>query len=329
MNNSTHAGSSNLFSLQSIENSKNLIINSKEIVLLCHFNADADTAGCAIAMAKILRNLGKHVRIIYPNPPGYKRNLTLDYELIADCDIQPDLCMSFDAPTLKRFYWNEKFDKVPLISVDHHTNFEIQATESFVDSSAASACEVLARVIVAWDCQWLMIPGVAQILLEGQLSDSHTFRTSSSNKRSLETAGLLMDMGADFDAAKKAVSRLYKPDEFKFISQIIALGDFDQLSNSFAMFCTQETLEKANIHSDALGGLVSITSQMIEPDVTIFLYQPNSEGTKCSLRSKTKDVAAVCRTFGGGGHVRAAGFLSQERDCHKLIAAVRQEILKH
>lgn len=328
MNKKDYLDSENLFSLQSIANSKTLIQNSKEVVLLCHTNADADTAGCAIAMAKILRHLGKHVRIIYPNPPGYKRELTLDYELVGTCDIKPDLCMSFDAPTLKRFYWDERFDNIPLISVDHHTNFEINATESFVDSFAASACEVLAKVIFAWDSTWLMIPGVAQMLLEGQLSDSHTFRTSSSNKHSLETAALLMDMGADFGAAKKAVARLYNAQEFKFISQIIAGGVFDQKTNSFSMFCTHESLVENKMHPDVLGGLVSITSQMIEPDVTIFVYQPTNEGSKCSLRSKIIDVAEVCRSFGGGGHMRAAGFTTQETDCDSVIEMVRAKLVK-
>jgi len=63
-----------------------------------------------------------------------------------------------------------------------------------------------------------------------------------------------------------------------------------------------------------------------------FLVREESDETlKVSLRSKTNvDVSAIAKRFGGGGHIRAAGFVigGMERDVliEKLLKMIEGEM---
>ena len=55
-----------------IEKLKELILQSRNIVIGTHLNADGDAVGSTLAMAMILRKLGKNVHVVTPNDyPGF------------------------------------------------------------------------------------------------------------------------------------------------------------------------------------------------------------------------------------------------------------------
>ena len=67
-------------------------------------------------------------------------------------------------------------------------------------------------------------------------------------------------------------------------------------------------------------------------EVAFSVRQPDEEGFfRVSMRSNGDvDVAAICATFGGGGHVRAAGCSLEAKDVYEaeelLLAKIRQMI---
>jgi phosphoesterase RecJ-like protein len=69
--------------------------------------------------------------------------------------------------------------------------------------------------------------------------------------------------------------------------------------------------------------IIDLFKQADQQDVCILFKTPRDPGKwQISLRSRTVDVAAVAREYGGGGHARAAGF-----DFEGDLAEVRSALL--
>ena len=70
----------------------------------------------------------------------------------------------------------------------------------------------------------------------------------------------------------------------------------------------KEDLEYYGATSEDLEGIVSQLRSTAGVEVSVFLYETDTEEYKVSMRSNGKvDVSKIAALFGGGGHVRAAG----------------------
>jgi phosphoesterase RecJ-like protein len=74
-------------------------------------------------------------------------------------------------------------------------------------------------------------------------------------------------------------------------------------------------------------GIVEQLRQTDGVEVSLFAYQLSDKKFKYSLRAKAKvDVNKVATTFGGGGHVKAAGFESEKP--YEVVLATVAELVK-
>ena len=66
-------------------------------------------------------------------------------------------------------------------------------------------------------------------------------------------------------------------------------------------------------------------------EVAIFVYQLNADTFKYSLRSVSYvDVSRIAVAFGGGGHIRAAGFEAKgpfEDNFYKVLTMIEEQLL--
>ena len=77
-----------------------------------------------------------------------------------------------------------------------------------------------------------------------------------------------------------------------------------------------------------LEGIVAQLRQTKGVEVAIFLHETDTREYKVSLRSKGKvNVSSIAQYFGGGGHVRAAGF-DTVGDVHDIINNISEQIEK-
>ncbi len=71
---------------------------------------------------------------------------------------------------------------------------------------------------------------------------------------------------------------------------------------------TQDMLNKANAKMEDTEGIVSFIREIAPVEVGIILKEFKENEIKVSMRSKRFiDVSAICASFNGGGHIRAAG----------------------
>jgi len=72
---------------------------------------------------------------------------------------------------------------------------------------------------------------------------------------------------------------------------------------------TDEVIKKNNIDMNDIEGIVEFIREVDEIEISCVLKEYDVENTKVSLRSKNNiDVAEISKKFGGGGHIKAAGF---------------------
>ena len=83
---------------------------------------------------------------------------------------------------------------------------------------------------------------------------------------------------------------------------------------------TKRDMEFYGVTSKDLGGVVEQLRLNDTVEVAIFLYETEKNEYKVSMRSKNiVDVSKIAKRFGGGGHIRAAGFDMAANDPRDII----------
>jgi len=89
-------------------------------------------------------------------------------------------------------------------------------------------------------------------------------------------------------------------------------------------------LQTYEIDQAELDGLANFPLQVEGAEVGITLKEREPNVFKISMRSSDRvDVAAICKQFGGGGHIKAAGCLIEgtaEEVIQKLTDAVERSL---
>ena len=93
---------------------------------------------------------------------------------------------------------------------------------------------------------------------------------------------------------------------------------------------TAEEMREYDVLPKHLDGIVSQLRVTKDVEVAVFLYETDDGVFKVSTRSKkTVDVAKIAVKYGGGGHVRAAGFsMSGEADAiaRTVVADIAEQL---
>ena len=89
---------------------------------------------------------------------------------------------------------------------------------------------------------------------------------------------------------------------------------------------SKKDMEFYNVVPSDLDGIVAQLRQTQGVEVAIFLYELDSNEYKVSLRSNgIVDVSEIAQSFGGGGHVRAAG-VTMKGTPDEIIHAIAEQI---
>jgi phosphoesterase RecJ-like protein len=96
-------------------------------------------------------------------------------------------------------------------------------------------------------------------------------------------------------------------------------------------YCTEDMMKEYGVTVNDLDAVISTIRNVEGVEVAMFIYQLDKESFKVSLRSKREvDVSKIAVEFGGGGHVRAAGFDIQgqlEQIIEQLLERLKKELI--
>ncbi len=287
----------------------------KNALIIGHSHPDGDCVGTAVALAELVEALGGKASVLFPEPAPLRLQFLLQGrkalaalpEDLSDYDV-----IAVDVASLTQFgdIKDALCGKVSL-RIDHHDVGAPYTEENFVDPTAAAAGEILFDLWVHAKQSGAVdrIPEKAAYALFGAISsDTGCFKYANVTAATHLRAAALLEYGVP--AAE--INRLLF--DTKDMHTLAAEGI---ATRNLRLYADGAIALIAIDHADYAGGLgikdfetaIDIARCVRGARLAAVIKAAPAENTyRVSLRSADDtDVAAVAATFGGGGHIRAAG----------------------
>ncbi|NLD16020.1 MAG: bifunctional oligoribonuclease/PAP phosphatase NrnA [Tissierellia bacterium] len=304
---------------------KELITKANTIGVISHINPDADNLGSLTALSTSLRLLGKDVKSICIDTIPYNLQFLHDVgKLTSNYDMDLDMLFILDCSSVDRLgHASSLIERTDIvINIDHHISNNIEADYSIVEVAASSTGEVLYKFL-----KEINLPidvNVAESLFTAISGDSGSFRYDTVTSETFTIASELLDLGVN---NKKINNNLYAMNKIAKVQMLglaidrLKIIPQKKLGITYILIDDFEELGAADADVE---GIVEYIRDIDDIEIAILLRQ-NSAGFKASTRSKENyDVSELSLKFGGGGHIRAAGFSIKDLNLEETI----EEILK-
>ena len=208
------------------------------------------------------------------------------------------------------------------VCIDHHVSNEGFTDISLIEPEASSTCEVLYKTMEPDRIS----RSVAECIYTGIIHDTGVFKYSCTSKTTMEIAGEMMEKGIDYSSIidNSFYAKTYIQNQILGRALLESVVFYDGKCIFSAV--TQREMEFYGVTGKELGGIVEQLRLTDGVEVAIFMYEVGENEYKVSMRSKKQiNVAAIASEFGGGGHVRAAGYTAKGT-VHQIINSIGELI---
>lgn len=312
----------NLIGQETIGRLSALIEKSRRIVITCHLSPDGDAMGSSLGLCRILRNIGKEVRVITPDtPPRYlmflpgadqvmpfSRFETYANRAMADADLI--FCLDYNDPKRVDLVAPGLLaSKARKVMIDHHLGPDRfpDLTISHPEVSSTSALVFMVADRLGLDDKIDTEAAVA--IYTGMMTDTGNFSYNSNDPRLYEIIARLIEKGIDKDEIYKAVYFTNSVNRLR-LNGFAMHERFKVFPQHRAALITL-TRNELNSFQYQKGDTEDLVNRPLTcPDITYSVFlREESDYIKVSTRSKGEfPVNLLCsRYFNGGGHLNAAG----------------------
>ena len=295
------------------------IITSKDHVLIMgHRLADVDSFGAAVGIYRIARTLERKAQIVlndvntslqplvdlFKNNPEYESDMLLNSAQAVERAGANTVLVVVDVnkPSLTECPELLKICK-SIVVLDHHragTETIENATLSYVETYASSACEMVSEILQYISDSLRIKSEEADSRYAGMVIDTNNF-VSKTGVRTFEAAAFLRRNGADVTRVRK----LFREDADEYKAKADAASQAEIYKNSYAIsVCTGEGLASPTvIGAQAANELLNIRGIKAS-----FVLTPYQGKLYFSARSIDEvNVQVIMERMGGGGHLNMAG----------------------
>ena len=174
----------------------------------------------------------------------------------------------------------------------------------------------------------LLSPEIAQLLLDGLVADTLSFRTSGVQPTTFNRAAILLEHGAKPLTTHHRLTQKQTPEDFIFKTQLMSRVQINIDASCAYLLVTEQELLDAHKTKGALEGVGNEMLSGMFINTTMLVYTMNSGQTKVSLRSNMSNMYELARQRNGGGHIAAAGFTTEKQPqeiVSELLAQLTQE----
>ena len=318
------------------EEAADFIKNAGSALILCHTNPDGDTLGSAASLRDIILLLGGSAKIVAPSAIPARLGFIVEGQdtLLRDGDEERyDKLIAIDVASPSQLGDLSRLaDRVDLM-IDHHHSGEPFA-DNLIVPDASAAGEIVFDIYKLLIASEGILPdaSICRSIFAAISSDTGSFKYSNTTPKTFRTAAELTEVinGADDGGLPTCdISRLLHDTvteaEMKInaaVAERIKLYE-DGALGVFAI--DAETMASLGVSDVDLGGAIDIVRTLRGVLVAVTVRQRELGGTSFKLSSRASadsDVSAVCRRFGGGGHVRAAGASLHASDLDEALETV-------
>ena len=274
--------------------------------ILTHRRPDGDTTGCAAALCRGLRLLGKRAHVL-ENPEVSPRFRWLHEGLTKPVAEEGDVLVSVDvaSPSMLPECFQSLLGKIQL-RIDHHGSATSFTEQELVDPGSASCAEVI------WDVLELMgvkaDAALAEAVYVGTSTDTGCFRYANTTAHTFTVAAACAQAGA----------RIYELNQELFETNTLArlkmqgwIVDHMQMldGGKMAVCAIPKAVEDAiGVTSDDMDNISSFPRTVAGVCMAATLRESAEGDAKLSVRAiPGYDATKITEKFGGGGHKGAAG----------------------
>ncbi len=289
------------------------ILSAKKIVLMIHKSPDGDALGAMLALYLALTHMGKDVTAASADPvPDSFRFLPGNEHIVHELDSsQYDLVMTLDCGDLRQTKFNDIYPELfagskTVIKLDHHPFANDFGDIKLVDTAACASCFILTKIFDTLNVK--IRPDMATCLLNGLYTDTGSFQHSNTDPEVLRMAARLLRAGANLPTISKSVFHTTPLSAMRLWGRVLATLKQTEQGITLAVVQGKDFTETQTAPED-LTGVVDWVNAVPNAKFSILLSE-RDDTIKASLRTLRDDVnvAKIASAFGGGGHVKAAGF---------------------
>ena len=307
--------------MEGIEEIKQILAYPRDIVITTHRNPDGDALGSSLALKEYLEMGGHSVKVISPSDyptiffflTGIKDVIVFDTEperskeLIGKAEIV--FCLDFNSlDRIDKLGHGLEDSKAKIILIDHHMDPEPFADYMLSDQDASSTCELIFDFIELLGDKKKINPSVANSLYTGMVTDTGSFKFSTSAKL-FRIVAELKDMDVDDYNLQDLIYNSMSEKVLRLLGHCLhnRMEIMEEYQTGL-IYLTKEDYKEFDIQRGDTEGIVNYLLKLKNVKVAAFITaQPTI--VKISLRSKGDiSVQEIARNhFNGGGHKNASG----------------------
>lgn len=302
----------------SVTQAAQALLAANDILILSHRRPDGDTSGCAGALCRGLRSLGKRAFVL-PNPEITARYAPLITDCYPDSNFNPEFIVTVDIADYSLFPDNAKvYENEIDLALDHHRSNPGFARQNLIVPEAGACAEVVYDVLCAMNVSITL--EIAEPLYVAVSTDTGCFRYSNTTPHTHMTAAACLASGFDGGAWNRLLFETKSRPRFEMERIIFDSMEFFAQGKLALVTLFRADIDRVGATIDDLDSIAALTRQIAGVEIGITLTENRDGSCKASVRTAAEaDAAAICQKCGGGGHLRAAGAsfasLSEARDC--------------
>lgn len=293
-----------------------LINSSGTVIISGHEMPDGDCMGSSLALASVLRRMGKDVKVFKEDtfPFNYLFLEGSDNYISVLPETDPDLFIVLDSGSPERvgdtLYERLKITKSSKVLIDHHIQSDEKKafySEAVVESGACATAALIFRMTEEMNFE--LNKAEAEAIYAAVMSDTGGLRYGSTNKEAFLILSELLEKVEPWEIASNIYENVPE-NQLRLLAEV--LTDMRVLADGKAAVIriTREQLERYSLHPDNVDSFVNFARSVQGVQIAMRFREKGDDLWKVSMRSRGNiDSSLIAQQFGGGGHRNAAGFV--------------------
>lgn len=318
--------------METLEKIARELTSAKSVAIFTHMRPDGDAFGSSLALSTALEKLHIKTQVCVesdiPSNLAFingietvKKSPTEEYDVLITVDCSDEQRLG----ALQETFLLARKQKKTTINVDHHISNTHFGKYNYVRECSAN-CMNIANLIELMGVP--MDKRIAEYLLIGLLTDSGNFAHDDVTEETLLLAAKLLKAGADIRYYHYNLFKKQPKERAALHARVMSKIRYYYEDRFAVIVITQELMKECNADHGMTEGFVDFPLNVDTVEVAASVMEVKKGQYKISLRSKTyADVNKIAGTYGGGGHIRAAGcmlFGEVEEVLDKLSYTVSQ-----
>lgn len=320
---------------------RDLILNSSNVIVAGHKDADFDCIGSALAVAKMTMSLGKDTSII-AKTGGLEEKVSAALEqhlsefeeegihFISENEAlnelrEETLVIMVDHHNIQQSNGSKVEEQAKkVVIIDHHrrsSEMGVKPILMYIEAAASSANELVSEMIPYVAPKADISPLDASFMMAGMIIDTRQWRVRTGS-RTYDAASIIRSYGGDPQVAYGYLKETYE--EFQLKNQV--MSNAERYEGGIVIALVSQKRISRSMMSQIADQILSV-----QGSEAAFVIANDEQGLSCiSARSNGNvNVQRIMEKLGGGGHLSAAAVqrndLSIEDLKTQLIQQIQQE----